>query len=131
MKTANGGRAPVVGFSFWTAVWLVFSSSVIFIPHLLETAVSRIAAALSTLGIGGIASRLGFSGSTLSGRPGQSDGGTRAPSAKDRIGNFAGPLFLIMLIGVLGILNARLLFPCRTGRPGCLVLRSDSIPSFT
>lgn len=90
-----------------TAVWLVFSSSVIFIPHLLETAVSRIAAALSTLGIGGIASRLGFSGSTLSGRPGQSDGGTRAPSAKDRIGNFAGPLFLIMLIGVLGILNAR------------------------
>jgi hypothetical protein len=93
-----------------TTVWLIFSAAVVFIPDLLVHAASRIAAALSTLGIGGIASRLGFSASTLAGRRDESKADNHTSTAKDRLAKFAGPLFLIMLIGVLGILNEDFIF---------------------
>jgi len=91
-----------------TTVWLVFSASVIFIPDLLQNTVSRIAASFSALGVGGIASRLGFSGATPSGRGEEGHSSKPTNTPKDLIGKFAGPLFLVMLVGALGILNESL-----------------------
>lgn len=93
-----------------TVVWLVFSASVLFLPNLLQQTAARLAAAVSTLGIGGIASRLGFSGSTAaSGLEEEKSRQKNTSTTKDLIAKFAGPLFLLMLVGVLGIVNISLI----------------------
>lgn len=89
-----------------TVVWVVFSASVLYLPTLLKDAVSRLIAAVSTLGIGGIASRLGFSGQTAaSGLQGKGSREQTTSPTKDLIAKIAGPVFLLLLVGVLGILN--------------------------
>jgi len=93
-----------------TFVWLLFSASVLFLPVFLQQTWTRLLAAVSTLSIGGIASRLGFSGETAASGLREEKGSREQNSnpIKDRIAKLAGPVFLILLVGILGILNTSL-----------------------
>jgi len=91
-------------------VWLVFCSAVILAPGLLQDAASRIIAAVSTAGVGGVASWLGKSAKTLSGlQAPKGDDGKPKISVTDIIAKLAAPLFLLMLIGVLAMANHSLI----------------------
>ena len=115
-------------------VWVVFCSAVILAPPLLQDAVSRIIAAATTAGVGGVASWLGKSAKTLSGlqTPKGEDGKPKI-SVTDIIAKLSAPLFLLMLIGVLAMANQSLiqmlpsLFQWMTALPmmGQFVVRLD------
>jgi len=76
----------------------------------LQDAASRIIAAVSTAGVGGVASWLGKSAKTLSGlQAPKGDDGKPKISVTDIIAKLAAPLFLLMLIGVLAMANHSLI----------------------
>ena len=89
--------------------WVVFCSAVILAPGLMKDAASRIVAAASTAGVGGVASWLGKSAKTLSGlQAPKGPDGKPTTSVKDVIAKLAAPIFLLMLIGFLGMANQSL-----------------------
>jgi hypothetical protein len=94
-------------------VWLIFSaaSAAIVIAGWLEGTWHRIVAAICTLGVGGVASKLGQSLATAaaSHEKEQKDGKKRTSAAAEIGAKVAGPLFLLMLIGVLAMADDALL----------------------
>jgi hypothetical protein len=94
-------------------VWLIFSaaSAAIVIAGWLEGTWHRIIAAICTLGVGGVASKLGQSLATAaaSREKEQKDGKKRTSAAAEIGAKVAGPLFLVMLIGVLAIADDAIL----------------------
>jgi hypothetical protein len=102
------------------ACWLIFSTSVVYGPGLLFSATAKIATMLGTATLGGIASWLGFSGKTSSGR---NEKDKDAPAAKstgwrDIAAALAGPLFLLLLVAVLAIANQAILDHLPAWLPG-------------
>jgi hypothetical protein len=90
--------------------WIAATATVLLGPGLLKGWISQLATAAGSVGLGGIASWLGFSPSTGAGRRGDKDSQSqRSSPVKDAALKAAGPVFLWLLLVMLATANQDML----------------------
>ncbi len=87
--------------------WVVFSGAVIYAPVWLSGTVQKLVAVAGAGGLGGLASRLGFSSSTAAGRREEDKDNTakRTSPFADLTTALIGPAFLLLLIALLSMVD--------------------------